>query len=177
MTLIKSRSSSKKRSLSKSRSLSSSGKRSFTINNAYHIDGCKTKFSHKDYSGRFTKHSAQRAAMNALTELCHVKKIKGQCALYIEMRETTQGSKHKLYGYHCNRVKKNKPLVIPGRSTYNYDMVCKPVRIPSEKCKKSHKSPGPMRSSKGVSKENTTKHTTKHTKKTQKSFLNKLLHL
>ena len=173
MTLNKSRSSSKKRSLSKSRSLSSSGKRSFTINNAYHVDGCKTKFSHKDYTGRFTKHSAQRAAMNALTELCHVKKIKGQCALYIEMRETTQGSKHKLYGYHCNRVKKDKPLVIPGRSTYNYDMVCKPVRIPSEKCKQSHKSSGRMSSSKGVSKENTTK----HTKKTQKSFLNKLLHL
>jgi hypothetical protein len=164
--------SSKSHSSSKSRSLSSSGKRSFTVNNAYHIDGCKTKFSHKDYTGRFTKRSAQRAAMNAMTELCHVKKIKGQCALYIEMSETTQGSKHKLYGYHCNRVKKDKPLVIPGRSTYKYDMICKPVRIPIEKCKQSHKSSGRMRSYKRVSKE----HTTKHTKK-NKSFINKLLHL
>ena len=175
---------------SKSRSLSATGKRSFTINNAYHIDGCKTKFSHKDYTGRFTKHSAQRAAMNALTELCHVKKIKGQCALYIEMRETTQGSKHKLYGYHCNRIKKDKPLVIPGRSTYNYDIKCKPVRIPSEKCEKSHKSSGRMRSSRVVSKErrekktkkskksktSKTSKTRKHTPKS-KSFLNKLLHL
>ena len=28
----------------KSRSLKETGKRSFTINNAYHIDGCTTKF-------------------------------------------------------------------------------------------------------------------------------------
>ena len=171
MTLSKSRKSSKSRSSSKSqkssksRSLKSSGKRTFTINNAYHVDGCKTKFSHKDYTGRFVKHSAQRAAMNALTELCHVKNIKGQCSLYIEMRETTQGSKHKLYEYHCKRVKKDKPLVIPGRSTYNYDMICKPVRIPSEKCKQSRKTSGRMRSSRVVSKQ----------KKTKKSFINKVL--
>ena len=154
----------KSHSSSKSRSLSASGKRSFTINNAYHIDGCKTKFSRKDYTGRFTKHSAQRAAMNALTELCHVKKIKGQCALYIEMRETTQGSKHKLYGYHCNRVKKSNPLVIPGRTTYNYDMVCKPVKIPTEKCKQSYKTSGKMRSSKVVSKEKRTQKITSQNK-------------
>jgi len=103
--------------------------------------------------------------MNALTELCHVKNIKGQCSLYIEMRETTQGSKHKLYEYHCKRVKKDKPLVIPGRSTYNYDMICKPVRIPSEKCKQSRKTSGRMRSSRVVSKQ----------KKTKKSFINKVL--
>ena len=167
----------------KSRSLSASGKRTFTINNAYHMDGCKTKFSHKDYTGRFTKHSAQRAAMNALTQLCHVKKIKGQCALYIEMRETTQGSKHKLYPYHCNRVKKSKPLVIEGLPTRHYDMVCKPVRIPSEKCEKSHKSSGRMRSSRKVSKTNVSTRTqsksskSKSSHKTKKSFLNRLLHL
>ena len=86
-------------------SLKNTEKRSFTINNAYHVDGCKTKFSHKDYTGRFIKISAQRAASSALTQLCHVKRIRGQCTLYIEMRETTQGSKHKLYGYHCKRIK------------------------------------------------------------------------
>ena len=167
-------------SSSKSRSLKSNNKRSFTINNAYHIDGCKTKFSHKDYTGRYQKSSAQRSAMNALTQLCRVKKIKGKCALYIEMRETTQGSKHKLYAYHCKRVKKDKPLIIPGQAPRNYDMICKPVRIPTEKCKKSRKTSGRMRSYRVITKQKKIKMTkkmkskkTKKTKKT-KSFLNTL---
>jgi hypothetical protein len=150
-------------------SLKSSGKRTFTINNAYHIDGCKTKFSHKDYTGRFTSRSSQRASMKALTELCTVKKIKGQCSLYIEMRETTQGSKHKLYGYKCNRVKKDKPLVIPGRGTFNYDMICKPMRIPKEACKKSRKTSGRMRSVRVVSRARKSKLTKKSKSKGSKS--------
>lgn len=149
----------------KSRSLKNTGKRTFTINNAYHMDGCKTKFSHQDYTGRFVKHSAQRAAMSALTQLCHVKKIKGQCALYIEMRETTQGSKHKLYGYKCNRVKKDKPLIIEGQPPRYYDMVCKPVHIPTENCLKSHKSSGRMRSVRAVSRMKKSKLTKKHMSK------------
>ena len=153
----------------KSRSLKENSKRSFTINNAYHVDGCKTKFSHKDYTGRFTGKSAQRASMKALTELCHVKKIRGQCALYIEMRETTQGSKHKLYGYHCNRVKKDTPLVVPGKSTFNYDIVCKAVRIPSEKCKKSHKTSGRMRSSRVVSREKKSRSSSSRTRRSTAS--------
>jgi hypothetical protein len=155
-------------SSSKSRSMSESGKRSFTINNAYHIDGCKTKFSHKDYTGRFLKHTAERAARNAMTKLCKVKRIKGRCALYIEVRETTQGSKNKLYGYKCNRIKKDKPLVIPGRGTYHYDMTCKPVRIPSEKCAKSHKTSGRMRTSRAVTKERRNKKTHKKHSRTHK---------
>lgn len=134
-----------------SRSLKESGKRSFTINNAYHVDGCKTKFSHKDYTGRYAGHSAQGAAQKALTELCHVKKIHGQCTLYIEMRETTQGSKHKLYAYHCKRMKLKEPVMIAGNAIH-YRPVAKPVRIPTEKCKKSHKSSGRMRSSRSMSK-------------------------
>ena len=146
--------------VTKSRSLQDSGKRSFTINNAYHVDGCKTKFSNKDYTGRFTSHISKRAAMKALTELCHVKRIKGQCALYIEMRETTQGSKHKLYGYQCNLIKKKTQLVLNGR-TYNYDIVCKSVRIPTEKCEKSHKTSGRKRSIRVVSRERKSKMTKK----------------
>ena len=152
-------------SSSKSRSLSESGKRSFTIHHAYHIDGCKTKFSHKDYTGRFTSHTAERASKKALRQLCTVKRIKGQCSLYIELRETTQGSNNKIFAYKCNRVKKDKPLVIPGRGTYNYDMVCKAVRIPKEKCKKSHKTSGRMRTSRVVSRERKYKKThKKHSK-------------
>ena len=135
-----------------SRSLKDTGKRSFAINNAYHIDGCKTKFSRKDYDARLVGHSAQRAAMKALTGLCEVKKIKGQCALYIEVRETTQGSKHKVYAYKCRRVKKDTPLVV-GERTYKYDMICTPVDvIPTKKCVKSRKTSGSMRSRRSVSK-------------------------
>jgi hypothetical protein len=128
---------------SKSRSIRLSHKRSFTINNAYHVDGCPTKFSHKDYTGRFIAISAQRAASKALSELCHVKNIHGQCTLYIEMRETTQGSGGKLFGYHCKRIRRQKPLELYGRVILFYNKV-KRTSIPTKKCKKSHKSSGRM---------------------------------
>lgn len=162
------------------------GKRSFTINNAYHTDGCKTKFSHKDYTGRFIKISAQRAASSALTELCHAKRIRGQCTIYIEMRETTQGSKHKLYGYKCKRVKYDTPVERAGIKFHYYNK-CTRVRIPTEKCPKSHKSSGRMKafrhkhskkgsksSSRSHSKTSRTKksHSKSHTKKT---MMNKII--
>jgi hypothetical protein len=163
------------------------GKRSFTINNAYHTDGCKTKFSHKDYTGRFIKISAQRAASAALTELCHAKRIRGQCTIYIEMRETTQGSKHKLYGYKCKRVKYDTPVERAGIKFHYYNK-CTRVRIPTEKCSKSHKSSGRMKgfrhkhSKKGSKSHSKTSHTKKtHTKKshtkshTKKTMMNKLM--
>ena len=161
--------------------LKNKGKRSFTINNAYHVDGCKTKFSHKDYTGRFIKISAQRAASAALTELCHAKRIHGQCTLYIEMRETTQGSKHKLYGYHCKRIKYDKPVMRTGFEIHYYNK-CTRVRIPSEKCPKSHKSSGRMKSfrhkrSKSGSSHSKKKHTKKTHKKshTKKSMVNTIM--
>jgi hypothetical protein len=126
-----------------SRSLKASGKRSFTINNAYHVDGCPTKFSHNDYTGRFIASSAQRAASKALSELCRVKRIRGQCTLYIEMRETTQGSKGKLYAYHAKRIHLKTPMELSGR-VVNYQNKVKPVSIPTKKCKKSHKTSGRM---------------------------------
>ena len=151
--------------------LKSSGKRSFTINNAYHVDGCKTKFSHKDYTGRFIGKSAQRQAEKALTELCHAKGIRGQCTIYIEMRETTQGSKHKLYAYKAKRAKYAEPVVYgDGKFKREYYNKATPVRIPTEKCKKSHKSAGRMRSfrkSQGSHSSSSKKHhskTKKHSK-------------
>jgi hypothetical protein len=154
---------------SKSRSLKESGKRSFTINNAYHVDGCPTKFSHKDYTGRYIKNSPQRAALNALSELCRVKRIRGQCTLYIEMRETTQGSSGKLYAYHCKRIHLKKPIELNGRVIHYFNKA-KPVIIPTEKCKKSHKSSGRMisRSSK-LRSQHSNKHTHSHKSGSHKS--------
>ena len=156
--------------------LKASGKRSFTINNAYHVDGCKTKFSHKDYTGRFVGKSAQRAASKALTELCHAKGIRGQCTLYIEMRETTQNSKHKVYAYQAKRVKYSEPVVY-GNIKREYHNVIKHVRIPTEKCAKSHKTSGRMRSfhkahgsrSRSHSHSSKSKMSKKHHSKTKKS--------
>jgi hypothetical protein len=127
----------------KSRSLKESGKRSFTINNAYHVDGCPTKFTHNDYTGRYTGFSAQGAALKALSELCRLKRIYGRCTLYIEMRETTQGSNGKLYAYHCKRIRLKKPIELKGRVVHYFNKA-KPVIIPTEKCNKSHKTSGRM---------------------------------
>lgn len=135
---------------SKSRSLKSTGKRSFTIHTAHHIDGCPTKFSHGDYSGIYHKHSPQRAAENALNNLCRLKQIRGRCTLYIEMRETTQGSDHKIYAYRAKRVRLAKPIELgtkgePGYRVLYYKAFAKPIqRVPTEDCPKSHKSSGRM---------------------------------
>src|SRR3989344_4166755 len=125
-----------------------SGKRSFTINNITKVDGCPTKFSHHDYTGRYEKRNPVQAAKNALSELCRLKKIHGQCTLYIEMRETTQNSKHKVFAYHVKRVKLDKPKDIGDRE-YHYVNVAKSVdKLPTKSCKSSRKSSGPMKSRK-----------------------------
>jgi len=147
-----------------SRSLKNTGERSFTISNAYHIDGCPTKFSHKDYSGRYTGMTPAGAAAKALTNLCHSKNIRGQCALYIEMRETTQGSNHKLYGYKCRRVKKAEPVEVAG-SMRMYDTIVHSAKIPKEKCNKSHKSSGAMKGSRRMRLSSSRKHLSAKTKK------------
>lgn len=136
--------SSTKSGTKKSHSLSASGKRSFTINHAYHVDGCPTKFSKNDYTGRYKAHSPQRAAEKALIHLCHVKRIRGQCTLYIEMRETTQGSEHKIFAYKVKRIRYATPKVVGDRTYYYSRQAVAVDRIPTEKCPKSHKTSGRM---------------------------------
>ena len=169
--------SSKSRS-KKSHSLSSSGKRSFTINHAYHVDGCPTKFSHNDYTGRYKAHTPQRAAEKALSYLCHVKRIKGQCTLYIEMRETTQGSEHKIFAYKVKRIRYATPLVVGDRTYYYKRHAVAVDRVPTEKCPKSHKTSGRMisRHSKLLhsKKHSVSRHSKKSSGKTQKSLTRKI---
>ena len=165
---------------SSNKSIKKPVERSFTINNVYHIDGCPTKFTHHDYSGRYESDRAIRAASKALTKLCGVKRIRGQCTLYIEMRETTAGSSKKLYAYHCKRIHLTKPLALNNFSVY-YKNNIKPVkRVPTEECKKSHKTSGRMI---GYQSKLRTSHNSdarnyksKHTKKTSKhnSLTNKI---
>lgn len=174
---------------SKSRSMKATGKRSFTINNAYHVDGCPTKFTHNDFAGRYIKHHPDQAAKNALSHLCKVKRIRGQCTLYIEIRETTQGSAGKIFAYHAKRIHLKKPIVLQDRTIYYKPIVKSVDRIPTEKCNKSHKSRGRMislsskhrpgmsarhHSNHHTAKKSLTKRVTNTMKRTMKSVRNSL---
>lgn len=115
-------------------------KRSFTIHDAKHVDGCPTKFSRKDYTGTYTGNQPVAAAKKAFTNLCSVKKIRGKCTLLVTVRETTQGSAGKAWSY---KVKRDK-LDQPGPFGNEYVNVAKSAKS-HPKCKKSHKSSGRMR--------------------------------
>lgn len=115
-------------------------KRTFTINDAKHTDGCPTKFLNKDYSGVYVSRTPAGAAKKALTQLCRVKKIKGQCSLFISMRETTQGSAKKVFDYKVTREKLAKPIELAGRKIEYANKVKKAKSMPA--CKKSRKSSG-----------------------------------
>jgi hypothetical protein len=162
----------------KHHSLSETGKRSFTINNAYHVDGCPTKFSHDDYTGRYVAHTPQRAAEKALINLCAVKGIRGQCTLYIEMRETTQGSDHKLFAYKVKRIRYANPKVVGDHIYYYYRHSVPVKRVPTEKCPGSHKSSGRMvsRHSKMLrsKKHSPSQKTMKNGQKSEKSVASKI---
>ena len=92
------------------------------------------------------------------------------------MRETTQNSKHKVYAYQAKRVKYSEPVVY-GNVKREYHNVIKHVRIPTEKCAKSHKTSGRMRSfhkahgsrSRSHSHYSKSKMSKKHHSKTKKS--------
>ena len=123
--------------------------RTFTIHEAKHVDGCPTKFSRADYTGRYSGSSPSGAAAKALTQLCSVKRIKSQCTLYISIRETTQGSNKKIFHYFCKRIKLKEPVEIAKGQFVKYkSVVHKALESEIPKCKKSHKSSGPMKSKK-----------------------------
>ena len=113
--------------------------RTFTILDARHVDGCPTKFSSKGYTGRLRRNPSS-AASKAASGLCRVKRIKGKCTLFVAVRETTQGSKKKVYRYKVSRSKRKVPLELKGR-TIEYENKIKSVSsFPG--CAKSHKSSG-----------------------------------
>ena len=120
-----------------------SGERAFTIEMAAHVDGCPTKFSRKDFSGRYVSRTPSGAASKALTQLCNVKKVRGQCTLFVKMRETTQGSKKKEFLYNVKREKLANPIELSGRTLEYKNRVKSTDKMPN--CKKSHKSSGRMR--------------------------------
>ena len=84
------------------------GQRSFTVESLKsNSKGLKTK-----KGGRYISKTPMAAALKAFNSECRKSKIHGQCSLILTIRETTSGSKHKVYKYKMNRKKLATPLVI-----------------------------------------------------------------
>jgi len=151
------------------KSASGKEKRSFTVVEVRRVDGCATKFKVKGDTGRYLSNDARGASKKAFTTLCRIKRIRGQCALVITMKETTQGSAGKEFTYKLNRKKLETPIVL-GDRTYEYETVVKSVKDKSSLTCKSDKgkSSGPMKSKKSKKVSNVSKvKKTKGVNKTQ----------
>lgn len=99
--------------------------RNFKVVDVRKSNGCKTKF----LPGKYTKSHAA-AARKAMTKLCSVKKIKGVCAFYITVKETTRNSSKKMLTYKCMRKKLKNPTEIKDKSgkvlyKVEYEISCK----------------------------------------------------
>lgn len=144
------------------------GERSFTIESARNVHGCDTKFTRGDYSGRYISKGPGASAAKILTELCSSKRIKGQCTLYLAVRETTSGSAKKVFHYHAKRVKLDEPVEITkGVKVYYKNQVISVDEHEKPKCKKSAKSSGRMMKHKAKKTKTPTK--AKKGKKTKKA--------
>lgn len=127
--------------------------RSFTIEYALNKKGCPTKFYNKDYTGRYISRDAGSAAKKAASQLCKVKRVKGECVLYLEMRETTQGKGGKISKYRVQR----KKLKTPGPFGNEYELIAKSMnkkssRVKEPNCKSPGKSSGRKISRKNINK-------------------------
>lgn len=116
-------------------------KRSFTIADAKHVDGCPTKFASKGYTGTYTGSNPAQAAKKAFSQLCRVKRVRGACSLYVSVRETTQEAPNKKeFVYKLTRTKLDKPVTI-GDYEVKYTTGIKSAKKMPE-CPKSRKSRG-----------------------------------
>lgn len=159
--------------------MAKTSKRSFTIVDARGTDGCSTKYAVKGHGGYYHGTHA-RAAVKAFNILCKVKKIKGQCAMIITVREITQGGAGKELSYKCNRKKLDKPLTLPNGVTIEYQSVAHAYKGSMPPCAAGlRKTPGPMKAKKGKKGTMKTGMDMSKAKKTKKvhapsSFLNKI---
>jgi hypothetical protein len=110
-------------------------KRSFTVISV----STRNKQKGEENFGRYISKSPAGAARKAGSKVCGMSKIRGQCTLTIALRETTQGSKGKVYVYKVKRVVVNHKVEIAGKIiTHKYAM--KSTRI-KDKTKSSTPSP------------------------------------
>ena len=90
--------------------------RNFVIDCIY-----KGKAEKKVDSGHFASSTPARAAKKAFSSACKTLKIKGKTTLKIYVRETTQDSLKKTYGYKVSRslIKNPEPRMIRGVEIIN----------------------------------------------------------
>lgn len=84
------------------------GLRSFEVTLALKYGSGKTKHM----PGRYISRDPMSAAKKAFNRLCRLKKIVGRCRMTVSLKETTRGSKGKVYHYKLERKKLAKPRVI-----------------------------------------------------------------
>ena len=84
------------------------GQRSFSV---IHLKS-RSKGQKTKEGGRYISRSPMGAALKAFNRECRQSKVHGQCALVLILRESTSGSKHKLYRYKMRRNKLSKPKII-----------------------------------------------------------------
>lgn len=135
------------------------GYRSFTIVGASKTSGCRTK----GYGGRFINKTAAGSARKAFTDLCRTKRIRGNCTLFVTMRDTTKGGKQhgKLYTYKLIRKKLANPMIrTPKRGNeyvIEYRSSIKSVKSHDiDDCGKQYNN---MKQSRGRRRKHTAKHT------------------
>ncbi len=90
-----------------------------------------TLLKDSDEKGRYMSANPSGAARKAFSQLCRSDKKTGECTMEIELRETTQDSKKKVYKYRVSRKKLEEPLKIDrgGKSiTVSYETKVKSMR-------------------------------------------------
>ena len=81
--------------------------RSFTIVSVSSKKGSK---SSANAGGRFESSTPSSAARKAASRVCRNSKIRGQCTLFVAVKETTQGSTGKVFHYKVKRVLVNEKV-------------------------------------------------------------------
>jgi hypothetical protein len=98
--------------------------RSFTVEKIETSSG-KKKGS-ENLGGRFISSTPAGAARKVGSKVCRSSNVKGQCTLYVTIRETTQGSNHKEFTYKVKRIL--DPVTIERNGveiTYRYRTIAK----------------------------------------------------
>ena len=120
------------------------GYRSFTVIEVGKHGGCRTKF----HGGRYVGRNAVGAARKAFNDFCRVKRIRGVCALVVTVKETTSGSKGKVFSYKLNRRKLAEPIIrLEGTNNefvIEYGVTAKATSVP-QACKNPGQTRGRMK--------------------------------
>jgi hypothetical protein len=106
-------------------------KRTFTVVEVSTVHGVvKGK---ENLGGLYKSSTPMSAAKKAASKICSMSKIKGQCTLFVTVRETTQGSHHKMYRYHVKRIRHLTKIIKDGVPiTYRYITKATSAPLPSD---------------------------------------------